>query len=75
MASATPSRCAQACRPPNEPLARSADFTIYVRDRQPQVRFTGKSYVLPRTGQQGIPVVSVNSKGSRSTSIASATAT
>ena len=48
-----------------EPLARSADFTIYVRDRKPMVRFTGKSYVLPRTGQQGIPLVSVNSKAAQ----------
>ncbi|MFN3350020.1 alpha-2-macroglobulin family protein [Pseudorhodoplanes sp.] len=45
-----------------EPLARAADFTVYIRDRRPQVRFTGRSYVLPRTGQQGIPLVSVNSK-------------
>ena len=45
-----------------EPLARAADFTVYVRDRRPQIRFTGKSYVLPRTGQQGIPLVAVNSK-------------
>ena len=45
-----------------ESLARSADFTIYVRDRKPSVRFTGKAYVLPRSGQQGIPVVSVNTK-------------
>jgi uncharacterized protein YfaS (alpha-2-macroglobulin family) len=43
-----------------ETLAKSADFTIYVRDRKPFVRFTGKAYVLPRTGQRGIPVVSVN---------------
>jgi alpha-2-macroglobulin len=43
-----------------ETLAKSADFTIYVRDRRPFVRFTGKNYVLPRTGQRGIPVVSVN---------------
>ncbi len=28
----------------------------------PQVHFTGKNYVLPRIGQQGIPVVSVNVK-------------
>ena len=48
-----------------EPLSRSADFTIYVRDRKPTVRFTGKSYVLPRTGQQGIPLVSVNSKAAQ----------
>ncbi len=45
-----------------EPLARAADFTIYIRDRRPQIRFTGKSYVLPRAGQQGIPLVAVNSK-------------
>ncbi|HXW24068.1 MAG TPA: alpha-2-macroglobulin [Xanthobacteraceae bacterium] len=43
-----------------ETLAKSADFTIYVRDRKPFVRFAGKAYVLPRTGQRGIPVVSVN---------------
>ncbi len=29
------------------------------------VRFTGKAYVLPRTGQQGIPLVSVNSKAAQ----------
>ena len=34
--------------------------TIYVRDRKPFARFAGKAYVLPRTGQRGIPVVSVN---------------
>ena len=44
----------------NETLSKSADFSIYVRDRKPMVRFTGKAYVLPRTGQRGIPVVSVN---------------
>jgi len=43
-----------------ETLAKSADFTIFVRDRKPFVRFSGKAYVLPRTGQQGIPVLSVN---------------
>ncbi|HVX99717.1 MAG TPA: MG2 domain-containing protein [Pseudorhodoplanes sp.] len=45
-----------------ETLAKSAEFNVYVRDRKPFVRFTGKAYVLPRTGQQGIPVVSVNTK-------------
>lgn len=45
---------------PGETLLKSADYEIYVRDRTPSVRFTGKNYVLPRTGQQGIPVVSVN---------------
>ncbi len=43
-----------------EMLAKTADFSIYVRDRSPFVRFTSKAYVLPRTGQRGIPVVSVN---------------
>src|SRR5215471_10524006 len=45
-----------------ETLAKSADFNIYMRDRKPFVRFSGKAYVLPRTGQRGIPVVSVNTK-------------
>lgn len=43
-----------------ETLSKSVDFTVYVRDRKPFVRFTGKAYVLPRTGQRGIPLVSVN---------------
>jgi uncharacterized protein YfaS (alpha-2-macroglobulin family) len=43
-----------------EALLRNADYEIYVRDRAPQVRFTGRNYVLPRTGQEGIPVVTVN---------------
>lgn len=45
-----------------ETLPKSAEFNIYVRDRKPFVRFTGRAYVLPRTGQQGIPVVSVNTQ-------------
>src|SRR4029079_11971684 len=43
-----------------ETLAKVAEFNIYVRDRKPMVRFGGRAYVLPRTGQRGIPVVSVN---------------
>jgi uncharacterized protein YfaS (alpha-2-macroglobulin family) len=43
-----------------EPFARSAQFDIYVRDRKPSVRFSSKAYVLPRTGQRGIPITSVN---------------
>jgi alpha-2-macroglobulin len=43
-----------------EALPKSADFAIYVRDRKPFVHFSGKAYVLPRTGQRGIPVISVN---------------
>src|SRR5580692_8875211 len=43
-----------------ETLAKTADFNVYVRDRAPFVHFADKAYVLPRTGQRGIPVVSVN---------------
>jgi uncharacterized protein YfaS (alpha-2-macroglobulin family) len=43
-----------------ETLSKSGTFNVYVRDRKPLVRFVGKAYVLPRTGQQGIPIVSVN---------------
>ncbi len=45
-----------------ESLAKSAEFNIYVRDRKPFVRFSGKAYVLPRTGQRGIPIISVNTQ-------------
>ncbi|MEJ2374124.1 MAG: alpha-2-macroglobulin [Pseudolabrys sp.] len=44
----------------HETLAKSAQFTIFVGDRKPFARFSGKAYVLPRTGQRGIPVLSVN---------------
>src|SRR6476620_2238944 len=43
-----------------EDLLKTADFNIYVRDRSPFVRLSGKAYVLPKTGQQGIPLVTVN---------------
>jgi len=43
-----------------EDLLKTADFNIYVRDRTPFVRMSGKAYVLPKTGQQGIPLVTVN---------------
>ncbi len=43
-----------------ETLAKSAEFTIFVRDRKPFARFSGKAYVLPRSGQRGIPLLSVN---------------
>ncbi|MBX9992857.1 alpha-2-macroglobulin family protein [Phreatobacter oligotrophus] len=45
---------------PGESLTRNIDVTVYVRDRTPAVRFSGRSYVLPRTGQRGLPVVTVN---------------
>ena len=61
MASATRSCCARACPPAvGETLLKSADYEIYVRDRSPQAHFTGKNYVLPRDGQKGAPLVTVN---------------
>src|SRR5690606_30043679 len=43
-----------------EDSLRPSTTTVYVRDRKPEVRFTGRNYVLPKTGQQGLPFVSVN---------------
>lgn len=45
-----------------ESLSKVAELTIYVRDRKAEARFTGRAYVLPRTGQRGIPVVTVNTR-------------
>ncbi len=45
-----------------EALTKTAALTIYIRDRSPRVRFTGRNYVLPRTGQAGVPVVSINTE-------------
>lgn len=44
----------------DEPLTKDIDVAVYVPDRKPFVRFTGRNYVLPSRGQQGIPLVSVN---------------
>jgi alpha-2-macroglobulin len=46
----------------HETLSKSVDYAIYVRDRQPAVRFSSTAYVLPRVGQNGIPVISVNTR-------------
>ncbi len=43
-----------------EALLKAADYQIYVRDRSPQAHFAGKAYVLPRQGQEGAPLVTVN---------------
>ncbi|MEP9355278.1 alpha-2-macroglobulin [Xanthobacter sp. KR7-65] len=45
-----------------ERLKKATELSIYVRDRQPSVHFSGRNYVLPRTGQKGIPVTSVNTR-------------
>jgi alpha-2-macroglobulin len=44
----------------DENLQKAIEIAVYVPDRKPFVRFSGKSYVLPSRGQQGIPLVSVN---------------
>jgi len=43
-----------------EQLARDVTLTQYVRDRAPSVRFPGRAYVLPKTDQAALPVVTVN---------------
>jgi uncharacterized protein YfaS (alpha-2-macroglobulin family) len=43
-----------------ESLLKAADYEIYVRDRSPQAHFAGKAYVLPRQGQLGAPLTTVN---------------
>ena len=58
--SATQSCSAKACPRRWESLLKSADYEIYVRDRSPQAHFAGRAYVLPRQGQQGAPLVTVN---------------
>ncbi|HEU0221293.1 MAG TPA: MG2 domain-containing protein, partial [Paracoccaceae bacterium] len=45
-----------------ETLARSVDLDLYVRDRSPSVRFTGRAYVLPKSAGTSIPVVTVNTE-------------
>ena len=46
----------------HETLSKSADFSVYVRDRKPFAHFSASAYVLPRTGQRGIPIISTNSR-------------
>jgi uncharacterized protein YfaS (alpha-2-macroglobulin family) len=43
-----------------ETLLKTAELAVYVKDRAASVRATGRSYVLPNRGQQGIPLVTVN---------------
>ena len=44
----------------DENLIKTVDLDVYVRDRAASVRSAGRAYVLPRTGQQGIPLTTVN---------------
>ncbi len=43
-----------------EKLEKTADLTVYVRDRSPSVRFLGRAYVLPAGDGATIPVITVN---------------
>lgn len=43
-----------------ETLHKDVDLTQYVRDRAPDVRFPGRTYVLPRTSRAALPVETVN---------------
>ncbi|KCV82608.1 hypothetical protein ATO10_06686 [Actibacterium atlanticum] len=43
-----------------ETLIRDMQLTQYVGDRDPVVRFPGRAYVLPKTGQAALPIVTVN---------------
>ena len=43
-----------------EKLMKTAELAVYVKDRAPSVRATGRGYLLPNRGQQGIPLVTVN---------------
>ncbi len=43
-----------------EPLQKTSELTAYIKDRTPVVRASGKAYVLPANGQQGIPLTTIN---------------
>ncbi|MEM9579441.1 MAG: alpha-2-macroglobulin family protein [Pseudomonadota bacterium] len=43
-----------------EKLAKDITLTLYVGDREPLVRFPGRAYVLPKTSDAALPLVSVN---------------
>jgi hypothetical protein len=43
-----------------EALSESSELAFYIRDRSPSLRFTGRAYVLPRSGDPALPVISVN---------------
>jgi uncharacterized protein YfaS (alpha-2-macroglobulin family) len=43
-----------------ESLRKTAELAVYVKDRTPSVRASGRGYVLPNRAQQGIALISVN---------------
>ena len=44
----------------NEALEEPSVLEIYVRDRDPAVRFSGENFVLPGAARQGIPLIGIN---------------
>ena len=44
----------------SEKTLKPVTLSVFIRDRNPTVRFTGQNYVLPGAGRHGVPVVSVN---------------
>ncbi|MBB4197335.1 alpha-2-macroglobulin [Rhodoblastus sphagnicola] len=45
-----------------EDLLHPLNYDLYIRDRSPSAHFTGRNYVLPRVGPEGLPIVSVNTR-------------
>ncbi len=43
-------------------MAKSVEISQYIRDRAPGVRFPGRGYVLPKTGDAALPVETVNTE-------------
>lgn len=43
-----------------EKLTKTVDLDLYVRDRDPSARFTGRAYVVPKGEAASIPIVTVN---------------
>jgi uncharacterized protein YfaS (alpha-2-macroglobulin family) len=43
-----------------EDLTKASELATYVADRTASVRAAGKAYVLPSSGQQGVPLTTVN---------------
>ena len=43
-----------------ERMRASVGQEVYVRDRTPAVRFAGRAYVLPKSAEAAVPIVSVN---------------
>lgn len=43
-------------------MAKSVEITQYIRDRAPGVKFPGRGYVLPKTGEAALPVETVNTE-------------